>query len=158
MKTPSIFDIKKELKGYSTPELIEFCMRLAKTKKENKEFLYYLMFESQNEKQYVKNIQSEMDELFQEINRQSAYTTKKGLQKVVRYLNKYIRYSPEQTTELELRIYFCKKMKTEQINLSASSVIGNIYQREKEKIKKCLSKLHEDLQYDFKEAVVGLED
>lgn len=153
---PSIHDVKKELKAYSPEELIEFCIRFAKTKKENKELLCYLMFEAQNEKQYIKDIQSEIDLLFQEINRQSTYTTKKGLQKVVRYMNRYIRYSLELTTELELRIYFCKKVQTEQINLSSSSVIGNIYEREKGKIEKCMSKLHEDLQYDYREALLGL--
>ena len=158
MKTPSINELKKELKAYPTPELIEFCVRLAKSKKETKELLCYLMFEAQDEKQFVKNIQAEVDQLFQAINRQSAYTTKKGLQKTVRYLNRYIRYSEEDTTEIELRIYFCKKIKTEQIDLSASSVINNIYQREKEKIKKSLGRLHEDLQYDYRETVVGLED
>ena len=156
MKTPSINDLKKELKAYSTQELIEFCIRLAKSKKEAKELLCYLMFEAQDEKQFVKNVQLEIDQLFEEINRQNAYTTKKGLQKVVRYLNRYIRYSDVDITEIELRIYFCKKVKTEQINLSLSSVINNIYEREKEKIKKCLTKLHEDLQYDYQEVVIGL--
>lgn len=156
MKTPSINDLKKELKAYSTQEIIEFCVRLAKSKKETKELLCYLMFEAQDEKQFIKNIQQEIDLLFQEINRQNAYTTKKGLQKVVRYLNRYIRYSDEDVTEIELRIYFCKKVKTEQINLSLSSVINNIYEREKEKIKKCLNRLHEDLQYDYQESVIGL--
>ena len=156
MKTPSILDLKKELKAYSSQEVIEFCIRLAKNKKENKELLCYLMFEAQDEKQYVKNIQSEIDQLFQEINRLNAYTTKKGLQKVVRYMNRYIRYSSDQITELELRIHFCKKVKSEKINLSSSSVINNMYEREKEKIKKCLAKLHEDLQYDFQETVMGL--
>lgn len=156
MKTPSINDLKKELKAYSTQELIEFCIRLAKSKKETKELLCYLMFEAQDEKQFVKNVQLEIDQLFEEINRQNAYTTKKGLQKVVRYLNRYIRYSDVDITEIELRIYFCKKVKTEQINQSLSSVINNIYEREKEKIKKCLTKLHEDLQYDYQEVVIGL--
>jgi membrane-anchored protein YejM (alkaline phosphatase superfamily) len=156
MKMPSIHDIQKELKDYSHKEVIEFCIRLAKYKKENKELLSYLMFDSRDEKQYVKSIQSEIDQLFQEINRQSTYTTKKGLQKVVRYMTRYIRYSPEPTTELEIRIYFCKMVIAEQIDLAASPIIHNLYEREKEKIKKCVSKLHEDLQYDFREVIETL--
>ncbi|HET6225226.1 MAG TPA: hypothetical protein VFF27_03040 [Bacteroidia bacterium] len=156
MKMPSINDIQKELKAYTPKELIEFCTQLAKHKKENKELLCYLMFDSRDERNYVKNIQSEIDTLFLDINRQSTYTTKKGLQKVVRYMTRYIRYSPEPTTELELRIYFCKKVKSERIELSASPIIYNLYEREKEKIKKCLSKLHEDLQYDFQEIIETL--
>ena len=156
MKMPALSELKKELNAYSQKELIEFCIRFSKIKKENKELLCYLMFEAQDEKQYIKNIQSDIDQLFQEINRQNAYFTKKGLQKIVRYMNRYIRYSPELITEIELRIYFCNKIKLEQIDLSMSSVIHNIYEREKEKIKKCLKKLHEDLQYDFKETLSAL--
>ncbi len=156
MKASSIYEIQKELKAYSPKELLEFCVRLAKYKKENKELLTYLMFEAQDEKNYIESIKKEVDRLFDDINRQSTYTTKKGLQKTVRVLNRFIKYSDQKTTELELRIYFCKKVKTEKINISASTVISNLYEREKHKINQSLSRLHEDLQYDFKQALETL--
>lgn len=153
---PSISDMQKELKTYSTGDLLAFCIRLAKHKKENKELLCYLMYEASDEKSYVEHIKTEIDQLFGEINKQSTYTTKKGLQKAVRLLNRYVNFSNEQTTEVELRIYFCKKMQAERIDLHASSVILNMYEREKTKIKKSLSMLHEDLQYDFADEVQRL--
>lgn len=156
MKASSIHEIQKELKAYSPKELLSFCVRLAKYKKENKELLTYLMFEAQDEKGYVKSVKLQLDELFGEINKQSAYTTKKGLQKIVRVMNRFIKYSDQKTTELELRIYFCKKVKSERININASVVISNLYEREKTKINTCLSKLHEDLQYDFQQEVALL--
>lgn len=156
MKMPSISDMQKELKTYSPGELLSFCMRLAKHKKENKELLCYLMYEATDEKSYVEHIKTEIDQLFGEINKQSTYTTKKGLQKVVRLLNRYVNFSKERATEVELRIYFCKKMQAERIDLSASSVIFNLYEREKTKIYKNLTLLHEDLQYDFTDEVKRL--
>lgn len=148
--------MQKELKTFSSSELLAFCIRMAKYKKENKELLCYLIYEASDEKSYVEHIKIEMDQLFGEINKQNAYTTKKGLQKVVRLLNRYIRFSNERTTEIELRIYFCKKIKLERIDLTASSIIFNIYEREKSKIGKCISLLHEDLQYDFAEEIKSL--
>ena len=156
MKASSIYDIQKELKTHSPKELMEFCMRLAKYKKENKELLTYLMFEAQDEKNYVESVKIQLTQLFEEINRQSTYTTKKGLQKIVRVMNRFIKYSDKKTTELELRIFFCKKVKSERINITASTVISNLYEREKKKIEVCLSKLHEDLQYDFQQEIETL--
>lgn len=156
MKMPSISDMQKELKSYTPGELLAFCIRLAKHKKENKELLCYLMYEAPDEKSYVEHIKMEIDQLFGEINKQTTYTTKKGLQKVVRLLNRYVNFSNESSTEVELRIFFCKKMQSERIDLSTSSVIFNLYEREKTKINKSLSTLHEDLQYDFMDEVKRL--
>lgn len=127
------------------------CMRLAKHKKENKELLSYLLFDVNDEKEYLEKVKKEIDELFHGINRHTAYTTKKGLQKVVRNLNKLIKNSSKKESELDLRIYFCKKVKAVRINLDSSKIISNLYYREIEKIRKAYERLHEDLQYDYKE-------
>ncbi|HSH67733.1 MAG TPA: hypothetical protein VLB84_18475 [Bacteroidia bacterium] len=156
MKASSINEIQKELKTCSQKELLELCIRLAKYKKENKELLTYLIVESGDEKKYVESIRMQMDQLFSELNKHTTYTTKKGLQKIVRLMNKYIKYSDIKTTELDLRIYFCKKVKSERINIAASNVITNLYEREKNKINNCLSKLHEDLQYDYQQELENL--
>ncbi len=156
MKSSSLHILQKELKNYTANELLEFCIRLAKYKKENKELLTYLLFNASNETLYVKGIQEQLSILFDEINKQTAYTTKKGLQKIVRTMNRFINYSSQLTTELELRIFFCKKIKTERINIRASTVILNLYEREKNKINSCLEKLHEDLQFDFKQEIAEL--
>jgi hypothetical protein len=153
MKAASIHEIQKELKTCPPKDLIDFCIRLAKYKKDNKELLTYLMFEAQDEKNYVKSVKIQLDQLFEEINKQSTYTTKKGLQKTVRVMNRFIKYSDQKTTELEVRIYFCKKVKSERINLTSSAIIHNLYEREINKINSCLSKLHEDLQFDFQQEV-----
>lgn len=151
MKSHTIHEIQKELSTLDKKEVLDMCMRLAKHKKENKELLSYLLFEVNDEKEYLEKIKKSLDELFHEINRKSAYTTKKGLQKVVRNLNKFIKNSSKKETELDLRIYFCKKVKAARIDLDSSKIISNLYYREIDKIKNVFSKLHEDMQYDYKE-------
>jgi hypothetical protein len=150
MKTFSLSELQKELRTLSQKELTDVCIRLAKHKKENKELLSYLLFEAQNEKAYIENVKNELDELFQEINRKSAYTTKKGLQKIVRNMNRYIKFSEHKETEIELRVHFCKKVRSQRIPIDASAVINNLYYREIEKIKNAFAKLHEDLQLDYR--------
>jgi len=46
MKTATVTQLKKELKHHSQAELIALCLRLSKFKKENKELLTYLLFET----------------------------------------------------------------------------------------------------------------
>ncbi|HEY0029295.1 MAG TPA: hypothetical protein VGC65_00940 [Bacteroidia bacterium] len=156
MKSHSINEIQKELKTLEPKEVLELCMRLAKHKKENKELLSYLLFDQDDEKEYLQKVKKELDELFLEINRKTTWTTKKGLQKIVRQLNKFIKNSSKKESELELRLYFCKKTKATRINLDASKIISNLYYREVEKIKSAYAKLHEDLQYDYKEELEKL--
>ena len=151
MKSHTIHEIQKELNTLEKKEVLELCMRLAKHKKENKELLSYLLFDVNDEKEYLEKVKKEIDTLFHEVNRKSAYTTKKGLQKVVRHLTKFIKNSSKKETELDLRIYFCKKIRAARIDLDSSKIISNLYYREIEKIKTAFSKLHEDLQYDYKE-------
>ena len=156
MRSSTISQIQKELAALESRELQALCIRLAKYKKDNKELLSYLLFDAVNEKNYVATVKEEIDVLFHGINRQTTYTTKKGLQKVVRNMNKFIKYSDNTQTELELRIYFCLKVKAARINLDASNVISNLYYREKDKINTAFSKLHEDLQYDYKEELENI--
>ncbi len=156
MKTASIHELQKELNVLEPKQLKELCVRLAKYKKDNKELISYLLFEASDEKTYIKNIKEEIDILFIGINRNTAYLIKKSLRKVLRFINKFIKYSGSKQTEIELRIYFCLKIKTTQIPIENNSVLSNLYNRECEKIKTTFSKLHEDLQYDYKEELEKL--
>jgi hypothetical protein len=150
MKPFTINQLQKELRTLNQKELLAICIRLAKHKKENKELLSYLLFDASNEKTYIEDAKKELDMLFTEINRKTTYTTKKGLQKIVRNMNRLVKFSSVKQTEIELRIHFCKKVKSQRIPIDASAVINNLYYREIEKIKNAFLKLHEDLQFDYK--------
>jgi hypothetical protein len=156
METASLSVIKKELKTISPQQLQELCLRLAKYKKENKELLNYLLFEAINEQAFIKNVKDEIDEQFKQLNKNSFYLAKKTLRKVLKTTDKYIKFSGSKETEIELLIYFCQKMRKSGLSLRSSRVILSMYQRRVERIKKVLSMLHEDLQFDYEEEVEKL--
>ncbi|MGB1211446.1 hypothetical protein CLV86_0507 [Lacinutrix venerupis] len=149
MKAVSVVTIRKELKHKSNEELAELCLRLSRFKKENKELLTYLLFEADNEAGYIETVKSEIDEQFELINTNSFFYIKKSVRKILRNTKKYIRYSLNKETEVELLLYFCKKLKAMKPSISRNTTLTNIYNRNIEAITKKVLKLHEDLQYDF---------
>ncbi|MFI5130902.1 MAG: hypothetical protein ACHQFX_12950 [Chitinophagales bacterium] len=149
MKSATIHEIKQELSTLKTAQLVELCLRLARFKKENKELLTYLLFEAHNEPGYVNGIKKEIDDHFSEINVSHLYFAKKSLRKIVRIINKFCRYSGSKSTEVELRIYFCKQLKESGIPIRRNAIIHNLYHSQIKKIRTVLSNLHEDLQYDY---------
>ena len=62
MKAASVNDLKEELTQLPAEGLVEICLRLAKFKKENKELLNYLLFESHNEQEYINAVKNEIAE------------------------------------------------------------------------------------------------
>ena len=149
MKTATVKELRQELGHRSAQELTELCLRLSKFKKENKELLTYLLFESADEAGYIETVKAEMDQQFAEVNRKNFYVIKKSIRKILRTTKKFIRYSARKDTEVELLIYFCRKLRTFQPSISRSRVLSNLYRREVESIEKKVARLHEDLQYDF---------
>lgn len=149
MRSATIHEIKQELSGLKPNRLVELSLRLARFKKENKELLTYLLFEAQDEEGYIRSVKQEIDELFETINLSQLYFAKKTLRKIVRVINKYSRYSGHKQTDIELRIYFCTKLKSSGIPFQRNTVINNLYQSQLKKIKALLAILHEDLQHDY---------
>jgi hypothetical protein len=151
MKAASLKELKIELHTLHPANVLELCMHLAKYKKENKELLTYLLFEADDEQLYIKEIKEQIDEQFESLNKSSVFLAKKTIRKVLRTTNKYIKYSGSKQTEVELLIYYCKKIRKTGLQLRANTVLGNLYMRQIQRIKKALSTLHEDLQYDYEE-------
>lgn len=150
MKAATISELKKELSHYSSKELMEICLKLAKFKKENKELLTYLLYEASNEEAYIQSVKNEIDLQFEQINKKSYYFIKKSVRKILREVKKYIRYSKKKETEAELLMYFCQKLKDMQPSMGRSKILRNLYERQIQLIQKVVSSLHEDLQYDYK--------
>ncbi len=156
MKAASLHELQKELNALEPKQVLELCIRLAKYKKENKELLSYLIFEAHDERAYINGIKEEIDVMFSEMNKTTIYLAKKSLRKILRLTNKFIKYSGSKQTEIELKLYFCSKIKKSHIPIDTSLVLSNLYNREIEKIESAISKLHEDLQYDYKQELVSL--
>jgi hypothetical protein len=151
MKAASISILKKELSMRPPKEVMEMCMRLVKYKKENKELLSYLLFEANDELQYIITVKREIDLQFAEINRSTMYYIKKSIRKILRTTQKHIRYSGLRQTEVELLIYFCSKLKTSGIAINTSTALNKLYLAQIQKIRNALATMHEDLQYDYEQ-------
>jgi len=149
MKAASTKEIKQELSTRSPKELLELCLRLSRFKKENKELLTYLLFENYNEQAYIESVKKNIDDQFEQINRKSYYYIRKSVRKILSITKKYIRYSQKNETEIDLLIYFCLKLKKLKPSMNRSTALQNMYIRQVELIKKTISKLHEDLQFDY---------
>ena len=157
MKAESVVTIKKELQHRSHDELLQLCLRLSRFKKENKELLTYLLFESHNEEQYIESIKIEIDEQFESINRDSYFYIKKSVRKILRSIKKYARYSLKKETEVELLLYFCEKLRDFQPSIKRNVTLTNIFNRQLVLAKKQISGFHEDLQYDYNIKIESLE-
>lgn len=156
MKTASLSELKKEIENLNPKELRDLCVHLAKYKKENKELITYLLFEANDNQSYINGIKTQIDELYNEINKSNLYFAKKSLRKILRLTNKFIKYTGSKQVEAELLIYYCKKLKKSGIQFQKSTALSNIYLRQIVKIKKALATLHEDLQFDYENDVKEL--
>ena len=156
MRAATIQEIKQEIAGLKPAQLAELCMRLAKYKKENKELLTYMLFEANDEEQYIRGIREEIGELMDEINLSHLYFAKKSFRKVGRLINKYSKYSAKKTTEVELRIFFLQRIALTGIAIKRNSVIHNLYLGQLKKVNALIEGLHEDLQYEYRREVENL--
>lgn len=157
MKAASISEIKQELAKVPAKELLALCLKMAKYKKENKELLSFLLFESDDVDQYVVAIKEEIDDSISEINTSNLYLIKKSLRKILRNTNKYIKYTSSDEVGAEVLIYFCNAVKSQGFKINRSTALQNLYSGQIKKIHSLIKNLEEDLQHDFLKKTEGLE-
>jgi hypothetical protein len=150
MKAASVNEIKKELEERDHGDLLSLCLRLAKFKKENKELLTFLLFEANDLTGYIENIKQETTGYFDEINTTNIYYIKKTVRKILRHINKHIRFSLSRQAEAEILIHFCNCINKFSIPLHKSKPLAKMYETQIKKINDSLETLHPDLQYDLK--------
>jgi DNA replication protein DnaD len=150
MKVSSISELKKELHELPQKQLVELCLSLAKYKKDNKEFLDYLLFQAHDKSSFVIGIKAEIDEHFEELKSQTnLYFVKKSLRKLLRIISKYCKYIGDKASAADLHIYFCVKLKASKIPYHKSQLLINMYEQQLKKINTLILALHEDLQQDY---------
>jgi hypothetical protein len=149
MQPATLNQLKQELATRSSGDLLEICLRLSKYKKDNKELLNYLLFESFDESLYVANIKAEIDGQFDQINKTNYYYIRKSIRKILITTRKYIRYSQQKETEIELLIYFCNKLKSFSPPIHGNTQLKKLFDTQLGLIRKKVSTLHEDLQFDY---------
>ena len=149
MQTNSISQIKKELQSIPHEYLIEICIKLAKYKKENKEYLYYLLYQSDNQEEYINSVKIETVTLFEEINPKNYFIIKKSVRKILKTISKYCKYANKPTVTIELLIHFCINLKNSIKDYKSNPTLANMFDNQIKKIRKEIEKLHEDLQFDY---------
>jgi hypothetical protein len=150
MKSANIRELKRELQELQPHEVTELCLRLCRFKKENKELLTYLLFESHDEASFIEGVKEEIDERFIQVNRKSPYFVRKSFRSILQLTRKFIRYSANKETEVELLLHFCSQLKNFKPDVSKNKRQLNIYLKLMEQVDKKIDALHEDLQYDFR--------
>ena len=151
MKAVTVKELKKELSSRTPNELLDLCLRLSRFKKENKELLTYLLFESSDEVTYIESVKREIDDQFVQVNKKTYYLIKKSVRRILTNVKKYSRYSLKKETEVDLLIYFCQKLKNFTPSIHRNVRLQNLYIKQVEAIRKKVSALHEDLQFDYEE-------
>ncbi|HEY0731293.1 MAG TPA: hypothetical protein VGD33_02645 [Chitinophagaceae bacterium] len=157
MKASSVHEIKLELKEKDKKELVEICLRLAKYKKENKELIDFMLFQSHDLEDYIDQVKAEIDEGFSQMNTTNLYFAKKTIRKVLRIANKYIRYSGSKTAEVEILMHYLTNFKGIKLPWQKTKATKNIYDAQLKKIRAAIASMHEDLQWDYLKQVERLE-
>ena len=153
MKAASIAELKKALVRLDQGDLLDACLSLARFKKDNKELLTYLLFLSQDEQGFVNSLCDEIDDQFL----QTPNAHKKTLRKVIRWMNKCLRFSKIKDSEVQVRLHFCRAMKASNTPIRSSKVVTNMYTGQLKKVLKVIEKFHEDIQTDVEREVQALE-
>ena len=154
--TASLDDIKKQLKELPPKKVLELTLRLARFKKENKELLSYLLFESHDEAGYIKTLEAEMDETFGSVDPNPVSRAKKEYRKILRNINRQIKYIGSKSAAVELLLYFSMKLKNQENALHPK--LQTIFLQQLNKAEKLLPLIEEDLQFDFRQKLDALRE
>lgn len=157
MKAASSQEIKQQLQHSSKEELIKLCLRLARFKKENKELLDYLLFQSHDLDGYITMVKAEITDGFEEVNTSSVFLAKKTIRKILRNAKKYIRYTGSEVAEAEILMHYLTLFKAVKLPWRKTKVLNNIYEAQLKKIEGAIKAMHEDLQFDYKRGLEALK-
>ena len=149
MRVASMNEIKEELKSLPGPGVLELCLRLARAKKENKELLTYLLFEAHDPNSYIMQLKQLIDEELSASNKNNLYILKKNLRKVLRVVNKHLKFTSSKAAEVEVLLYFCQSLQQQHVPYKKNNALATLYYGQIKKITTAVSTLHEDLQHDF---------
>lgn len=156
LKPADLKDIRKEISTIDRKSLEEICGKLIRFKKENKELLSYLLFWSEDETLFQQELTQAISEMMKEVNTTTVFWAKKTIRKIVRHMNRYLGFSGDKITELEVRIHFCEELKGLKLNIRHSKVLENLYVAQLKKINAAFVGIHEDLQRDYEGRINAL--
>ncbi|MBK7214987.1 MAG: hypothetical protein IPH88_17195 [Bacteroidales bacterium] len=156
METASLNEIRKAFGSLSPKEMAELCLRLGRYKKENKELITYILYYECDPSGFLRAVKNETNTQIAAINRSNNYYILKGIRKIIRMLDKYSHFAAKKEIEAEMHIYLWKSLRENGIWIPSQGTLRNLFERQFLKIKKSISELHEDLQFDYGEELKEL--
>ncbi len=150
MKAATLKQIRTGLEDLPHNEVVDICIRLGRLKLENKELLTYMVFEAADEQGYVNSVKETLHTMFTEVNVKNLYFLKKNLRKILRVANRFIKYSGNIETEVQVLLYILQEIKDLRVDLNKSQQLMKLYSTLISRCRKEVEKMHEDLQYDYK--------
>lgn len=150
--------IKDELTRLTGKELTAVITALIKYRKENKELVTYLLFDSKDELGYIKTIKLEIENALEPVNKYNARNSLKLIRKVLRNTRKAIKFSGKKETEVQLLLHFCNIIKQKNLPVDRIKALQTLWDRCLLTTAKAISTLHEDLQHDYGEELKLLID
>lgn len=148
MDSPKLSNIRKEINQLPKEILVDYCLKIAKYKTENKEFLYYLLFYNDNTEGYIDEVKKVIDDGFESLP-YSDYTATKVLRRLTRLMNKHIKFIADRPSEVELALYFCTQFINKSSPKTSHKPLIALLFRQLKRIEKIIPKLNEDLQFDY---------
>ncbi len=149
MQSSSLKDIKSDLKNCTQEELLELTLRLLRFKKDNKELISYLLYESENDFVFIETCKEEMEMAFQQINKSNFFFIRKGIRKTLSLTKKNIRYAQKKNIEIELLLHFCRLLIEFRPSVKNNKVLMNTLETQGRMIKKAISTMNDDLKHDY---------
>lgn len=156
MRTATVDDIKNELKQRPPKEILALLLRLARFKKENKELLTYILFESHDEQGYLEVLKNDVTEQFAQVDVSPVSKAKKEYRKILRGINRQIKYIGSKAAAVELLLHYCAVMRGLENVLNPKLAI--IYQQQLSKAEKLIPLADEDLQFEFRQQLDSLRE
>ncbi|WP_162339609.1 hypothetical protein [Cyclobacterium salsum] len=157
MQLPSLASLKKELQHRNSTELIELILHLSKLNRDNKAYLYFKLFENDDASLFLDTVKEELESAFYSANSKNYYVAKKAAQGIRRILNKNLKFTKDPQVKIELITFFCQQLEEFGYLEYRYPVIDNLYAMQVGKVEKLIDKLHEDLQFDYREQLENLK-
>jgi hypothetical protein len=159
MRSATLSDIKKEINQLPAKELAELFLLMAKFKKENKEYLSYLLFDSHNKRALLEEIKAEIKGMVLDFNgNYFRYDFKKKLRKLKAFLSKYNKFLNDKALSIEMHLYLCQTLKEYDYPYIKYGIPDAFFGQQIKRINTLMNGLHEDLRYDYGRQLEALQD
>jgi len=158
MKIASLAEIKKELQNLSQSELIALVSDLSKFSADNKLFLYFKLYGRDHPELFSEMVQEELISEFRNANTRNSHYAKKSAQGIRRKLNKFLKFTKDKPTQVDLISFFCEMLYEYGYLMFRHPVIENLYLLQVGKVERLLGQMHEDLQYDYRGKLMELKN